>query len=168
MRPRDASVWRNGAFVRLWSARTVSILGSHVTGIALPLAAILELDASATEIGILVALAYLPPLVLSFVAGVVVDRRDRRGIMVASDVVQALVLASVPVAAVLDALTMGHLYAVAAAMGVVGLFFDIASFSYLPAIVGRSRLVEANSALTASSSAAAIAARESAERWCSC
>lgn len=151
-----ASLWSDREFVKLWSAETVSVFGSQVTLLAMPLAAVLTLDASAFEVGLLTALETLPFLLVGLPAGVWVDRMRRRPLLVVGDVGRAVVLASVPAAHALGVLTMWQLYAVALAAGVLTVFFDVAYQSYLPALVSRDRLVEGNAKLETSRAGAQL------------
>jgi MFS family permease len=143
--------------MRLWSAQTISQFGSQVTLLALPLAAIVVLDASAFEVAVLGAVEVAPWLLFSLPIGALVDRVLRKPILVAADLGRALVLLSVPLAYGLDALTIWQLYAVGFATGVLTVFFDVAYQSYLPSIVERSQLQEGNSKLEISRSGAQLA-----------
>jgi MFS family permease len=143
--------------MRLWSAQTISQFGSHVTFLALPLAAIVVLDASAFEVAVLGAVEWMPWLLFSLPVGAWVDRVLRRPILVAADVGRALVLVSVPIAYAADVLTIWQLYAVGFATGVLTVFFDVAYQSYLPSLVERSQLEEGNSKLEISRSGAQLA-----------
>ena len=99
-------LWRDAEFLKLWAAQAVSQLGTQVTLLALPLAAILVLDATATEVALLGAVEVLPFLLLTLPAGVWVDRLPRRPILVVADLGRAVALASIPLAYALDALTL--------------------------------------------------------------
>ena len=147
---------RNRDFVRLWAGQTISQVGSQITLLALPLVAIRTLRANAFELGVLAAAETIPFLLIGLPAGVWVDRWRRRPVLVVADVGRAVVLVSVPVAFVLDALTMAQLYAVAVLTGVFTVFFDVAYQSYLPALVRRDELVEGNSRLELSRSGAQV------------
>jgi MFS family permease len=143
--------------MRLWSAQTISQFGSQVTLLALPLAAIVVLDASAFEVAVLSAAEGAPWLLFSLPVGAWVDRVLRKPILVVADVGRAFVLLSVPLAYALDALTIWQLYAVGFATGVLTVFFDVAYQSYLPSLVERSQLEEGNSKLEVSRSGAQLA-----------
>jgi MFS family permease len=143
--------------MRLWSAQTISQFGSTITFLALPLAAIVVLDASAFEVAVLGAVEWTPWLLFSLPVGAWVDRVLRRPILVAADVGRALVLVSVPIAYAADVLTIWQLYAVGFATGVFTVFFDVAYQSYLPSLVERSQLEEGNSKLEISRSGAQLA-----------
>jgi MFS family permease len=143
--------------MRLWSAQTISQFGTQVTLLALPLAAIVVLDASAFEVAVLSAAEGAPWLLFSLPVGAWVDRVLRKPILVVADVGRALVLLSVPLAYALDALTIWQLYAVGFAAGLLTVFFDVAYQSYLPSLVERSQLEEGNSKLEVSRSGAQLA-----------
>jgi MFS family permease len=155
-RPRSP-LWRNGDFLRLWAGQTVSELGGQVTLVALPLTAILVLDASAFEVGVLSSLEFLPFLVFGLVAGVWVDRLPYRRVLVAADLGRAAVLGTVPLAYLLDALTLPHLYAVGFLAGTLTVFFSLAYQAYLPVLLERVHLVDANSKLEVTRSVAQTA-----------
>ena len=153
----QGGLWRHPDFLRLWSAETISQVGTQVSNLALPLVAIVTLDATAFEVAALGTVVFLPWLLFSLPAGVWVDRLRRRPILVVADLGRGVLLASVPVAWTLDALTLWQLYAVGFGTGVLTVFFDVAYQSYLQALVDRDRLVEGNSKLEVSRSAAQIA-----------
>ncbi len=119
--------------------------------------AILVLEASPFQVGLLNAADTLPFLVVGLPAGVWIDRLRRRPILIVGDLGRAVLLASIPIAHLLDALSMLQLYLVGFAVGVLTVFFDVAYQSYLPALVDRERLVEGNAKLEISRSAAAVA-----------
>jgi MFS family permease len=150
-------LWRHRDFLKLWSAQSISVLGSQVTLLALPLAAILVFDATAFEVALLSALEFAPFLLFALPAGVWVDRWPRRPVLIAADVGRALALFSVPAAYAADILTIWQLYAVAFGTGVLTVFFDVAYMSYLPALVRREQLVEGNAKLEISRSSAYLA-----------
>jgi len=150
-------LWRHPDFLKLWGGQTISQIGSQLTVLALPTVAILQLHRGAFEVGILIALQRLPFPLLALIAGVWVDRVRRRPLMIAADVLRALALASVPIAAVLNALTLLQLYGVAVLMGVGTVLFDIAYLAYLPSLVGQTDLVEGNTKLEITFSIAGLA-----------
>src|SRR5918996_3867613 len=150
-------LWRHPDFMRLWGAQTISQFGTQVTFLALPLAAIVVLDASAFEVAILGGIEWAPWLLFSLPVGAWVDRVLRKPILVLADMGRALVLLSVPLAYAVDALTIWQLYAVGFATGVLTVFFDVAYQSYLPSLVERSQLEEGNSKLEISRSGAQLA-----------
>ncbi len=154
-RPRGL-LWRNGDFLFLWSAQTVSEFGSQVTTLALPLAAIYVLKATTFEVAALGVVEFLPFVLFSLPAGVWVDRLRRRPIMIAADCGRAAALASIPLAYVAGALTLGQLYVVGFFAGVLTVFFDVSYQSYLPSLVERDQLGDGNSKLQISGSAAQV------------
>jgi MFS family permease len=137
-------LWRQGDFLRLWSAQAVSALGGQVTLLALPLTALLVLHAKPYEVALLATAGSLPTLAVGIPAGVWVDRVRRRPVMVAADLGCAAMLASAPAAYGLGVLTLPHLYIVAVVNGSFSVLFEVASQAYLPSIVPRAQLVEAN------------------------
>jgi predicted MFS family arabinose efflux permease len=151
--PFASPLWGNSAFVRVWSAATISIFGSLVTRIALPLAAILVLGSGALEVAVLRGVELGAALVFGLVAGAWVDRLRRRPVLIWADLGRAVLLGSVPVAFALGALTYWQLLLVSAAAAFLSTFFDAADTAYLPTIVERDQLIGANSALAASGSA---------------
>ncbi|MFL5777732.1 MAG: MFS transporter [Chloroflexota bacterium] len=157
-RPFASELWRNGAFVRIWSAATISIFGSLVSGIALPFVAILILDAGPTELALLRSLDLGIGLAVGLVAGVWVDRLRRRRVLVWADLGRAVLLGSIPAAWLLGVLAFWQLLVVTAAAAILTAFFDAADNAYLPTVVERERIVEANAALRASGSAAEFTA----------
>ena len=146
---RPAGLWRHSNFVRLWTAAGISAAGTQVTLLALPLTAILVLHASAFEVATLATAATIPNLALGIAAGIWLDRVQRRPVMVAADFGRAVVLASVPVAYVFGVLSLPQLYLVALIGGSLNVLFEIASGAYLPSIVPRAQLIEANAKLQA-------------------
>jgi MFS family permease len=136
----------NLQFRRFFIGQSVSLLGDQISAIALPLTAVLALDASAAQMGVLTTLYLVPNLLFSLHAGAWVDRRGgRRRVMLATDVGRALLIGSIPVAYAFGSLTWGHLYVVAFLSGTLTVFFYVAYGSMIQMIVPRSSYVEANS-----------------------
>ena len=140
--PAPASLRRNTDFVKLWVSQTVSQFGSMITGGALPLTALLVLDATPAQMGLLAALGSLPVLFVSLFAGVWVDQTRRRPIMIGADLGRAVLLGSIPLAALLGLLRIEQLYVVALLAGILSVLFEIAQQSYLPSLVGNEQLVD--------------------------
>jgi MFS family permease len=155
--PFTSPLWSNHAFVRVWAAASVSIFGSLITRVALPLVAILTLGAGAIEVAVLRSMDVAAALVVGLVAGAWVDRLRRRPVLIWADLGRAVLLGSIPVSFLLGTLQLWQLIAVAGLAAVLTTFFDAADNAYLPTIVERERLVEANSALAASGSVAEFA-----------
>ncbi|MFN8621962.1 MAG: MFS transporter [Chloroflexota bacterium] len=146
-RPRSGSLWRNGSFMKLWTAETISQFGSQVSLLAIPLVAIVVLGANAFEVALLSTVEFLPFILFSLPAGAWVDRLRRRPILIAGDLGRAVSLASVPIAYALGVLSVPQLLVVGFVNGTLTVFFDVAYQSYLPSIVERDRILEGNSKL---------------------
>jgi hypothetical protein len=149
-------LWRQGDYVRLRTGTLVSLVGSQVSALAVPLTAVLTLGAGPHEMGILNATRWVPYLLFGLVAGVWVDRIRRRPLMIWVDLVRAAVVATVPVVALMNALRIEHLFIAAFCLGVLSLFFDACYQAYLPALVRREALVEGNAKLELTRSAAQV------------
>jgi MFS family permease len=149
-------LWQHPDFVRLWSAHTISEFGSRITREGLPLLGVITLGASPGEMALLGVAGIAPVIVVGLLAGVWVDRLHRRPIMIITDLGRALLLLAIPLLAVLGHLQMWHLYIIAALVGVLTVFFNVADQSYLPFLVGREQIVEGNSKLGVSSAVAEV------------
>lgn len=149
--------WRNRRFLKLWAGQSVSELGGSITQIALPTVAVFQLHAGPFELGLLSAFARLPFPLLALPIGVWIDQLPRRRVMILADVGRMLALASIPIAAVGGALTLVQLYVVALVTGLLTIFFDLAYLSYVPSLVGRENLGDANAKLQLSSSVSDVA-----------
>jgi MFS family permease len=134
-----------------------SAFGSRITRTALPIIAILSLAATPTEVSVLSAASVLPGVLVGLFAGGYIDRTAKRPLLMGSDLVRAVLIASIPVTAWLGVLSMPQLYVVAAAVGAATTLFQIADNSFLPALVGPELLVEGNSKLEATDSIAEAA-----------
>jgi MFS family permease len=156
LKPTGA-LWRHGDFMKLWIGQSISEFGTAVSQLAIPLVAVLVLNASAFEVASLGTVQFLPFILFTLPAGVWVDRVSRRMVLIVGDVGRALLLASIPAAYLLDALTLGQLYVVGFLVGVLTVFFDVAYQSYLPSLVDREHLVEGNSKLQVTVSGSQIA-----------
>jgi MFS family permease len=141
----------NPRFRRFWLGQSASLLGDQVTVIALPLVAVLVLDASAAQMGYLFAVELAPNLLFSLHAGAWADRRGRkRQIMIATDLGRAALLGSLPLAYAFDALTFPHMLAVGFLMGTLSVVFQVSYSSLFVALVPRERFVEGNSIINGS------------------
>jgi MFS family permease len=148
---------RQHEFLKLWAAQSISQLGDQVTLVALPLVAVLTLDASAAQMGFLVAAELMPHLLFSLLAGVWIERvRVRRRLMIAADVARAGLLVTIPLAAWFDVLGFPQLYAVAFAVGTFAVVFDVSWSTLFIAVVPRRDVVDANSKLSLSRSASFV------------
>jgi MFS family permease len=150
------SLWRNRDFVRLWIGESISLVGSEVSELALPLTAILVLGADAADLGLLGAARFAPFLLFTLPIGALADRRRRRPMLIVANIGRAFAIGSIPLLAAFDALTMPALFAAAFVVGSLTVLFDVTYLSYVPTVAGRDQLIEANTRLQASASAAAI------------
>ncbi|HVM17529.1 MAG TPA: MFS transporter [Gaiellaceae bacterium] len=150
-------LWRHADFLKLWTAESISVFGSQFTALALPLVAVIVLDASPFAVSALFVVEFLPFILFAIPAGVWVDRLRRRPILIAGDLGRGALLLSIPIAWAFGSLTLGHLYVVGFLVGICTVFFDVAYQSYLPSLVAREQLVEGNSKLEISRSASQLA-----------
>ena len=150
------SLWRQTAFLKLWSAQSVSTFGSMISRVAVPFMAILVLNASPGQIAVLQGANILPAFLIGLVAGVWVDRLRRRPLLIAADLGRAVLLGSIPVLAVVGRLHIEQVYVVAIAVSLLTVLFDVAEQSYLPTVVARDHLLDANSKLAATASIAEV------------
>ncbi|HKF14781.1 MAG TPA: MFS transporter [Gaiellaceae bacterium] len=149
--PETPPLRRQPEFLKLWSAQTISQVGDQISYLALPLVAVLTLDASAAQMGLLTAAELMPALFFSLIAGAWIERSQRRRhVMIAADLARAGLLASVPLAAAFDLLTFPQLYAVGFAAGTFAVLFDVSWSTLFIAVVPRRDVVEANSKLNLS------------------
>lgn len=151
------TLWRHHDFMQLWMGDTVSVFGSQLVLFALPLIAVQILHADAFEMGLLAALESAAFLLISLPAGAWVDRLPKKAVIVAGDIIRAAILLTIPLTWAFDALTMVQLYLVAAGVGIVTVFFDIANQSFLPEIVVAESIGDGNGKLQASQQTARVA-----------
>ncbi|MGK5739419.1 MFS transporter [Micromonospora sp. URMC 103] len=145
-RPQDGP-WRSGDFRLLVAGQTVTQLGTDVTALAFPLIAVLLLDAMPLQLGALVAVQNGAFLLVGVPAGVWLDRRRLRPVLIATDLVRCAALVTVTVAAALSWLSLPLLMGAAGVMGVMRVLYDIGHQSYLPSVLGRRHLLQGNSAV---------------------
>ena len=154
MGTHTSSLRHHPDFLKLWTGETISLFGSQVTLLALPLTAVLLLGASAVQMGILTACGSAAFLLVGLPAGVWVDRHRRRPILIGANIGRALLLATIPLAAMLGVLRIEQLYLTAFVVGLLTVFFDVAYMAYLPTLVSREQLVDGNAKLELSRSVA--------------
>ncbi len=163
------SLWHHSDFLKLWASETISAFGSQFSGLAIPLTAIYFLqgqcivstgaDACSYEFGILAATGTLPFLLIGLFVGVWVDRHRRRPVLVLSSLGRAALLALIPIfflAGMLGVVGFPLLYSVSFLFGILTVFFDVAYQAYLPSLVQRDQLVDANGKLETSRSVAQV------------
>jgi MFS family permease len=144
------------AFRNLWLATTVSQVGTQISELAIPLIAIVTLHATPFQVGLLLAVEFLPIIVFSLLAGAWVDRLRRRPLLIAGDLGRAVILLSIPAAHALGVLSLIQLYVAGFLVGSLSVVFDVAYQSYLPSVVDREQLVAANSKLQVSEQGASV------------
>ncbi|MGW3497363.1 MFS transporter [Streptomyces sp. NPDC001020] len=154
--PSRLGLLRDPNFGRLFAATALGQLGDRVIFLALPLVAIVALNADEFQVGLLTAMTTAGSLLVGLPAGAWVDRIRKRSVMISTDLVRSLVFLTIPIAWWAGLLTVWWLYAVALVHGVLTVFFDVAYLSYLPHLVGRGNLVEGNAKLSAVRSVTSI------------
>ena len=143
-------------FLRLWAAETISHLGSNFTNLAMPIVAIQLLNAGPLDVAAISLADTLPFLVLGLLVGALVDRLPRRGVLIVGDIGRALLLLTIPLAYLFDLLSIPQLVLVGLLLGTLTVFFDVAYQAYLPSLIPKADLVEGNSKLEISRSAAGL------------
>ncbi|MEY9931113.1 MFS family permease [Catenulispora sp. GP43] len=157
--PGDAdTLWRNADFLKFWSGETLSLFGTQVTNLALPLTAILSFHAGAGMVGVLRFLQLVPYLVLALVFGALADRMRRKRVMMVANAARMLLVGAIPVLSATGALTLPLLLTLACAIGVFSVLFDVSWMSFVPTLVGDpARYLEANQKTGVTASSADVA-----------
>jgi MFS family permease len=155
--PKVPSLWRDRNFLTFWSGQAFSQFGSQIQELAIPVLAVLLLNASELQVGVLNAAGVAAFLVVGLPAGAWIDRMRKRRVMIWADAVRAVALAALPLLWWLGALHMWHLYAVALVVGVATVFFDVSYQSLIPSLVRPRQIAEANGKLQATYEVANIA-----------
>ncbi|QKG84619.1 MFS transporter [Kroppenstedtia pulmonis] len=156
MKMKLKGLWLHRDFRNLWFGQTIAMFGSHITLLAFPLLAALYLDATPFQMGVLYAVEFLPVIVIGLHAGVWVDMKPKRPMLITVDILRALFIFMIPVAMYFDFLRIELLYVVVFLIGVNTVFSDIGQLSYLPFIIKKEELIEGNSKMEFSSSSASI------------
>ncbi len=151
-------LWRHPDFLRLWGAQTVSLAGTLIGGVALPLVAILTLNAAPGEVALIRIGGLIPAVAIGLFAGVWVDRLRRRPLMIWADLGRAALLLSIPLAWWADVLRLEQLLLVTLFTGTLTALFDVAYHAYLPTVIHREQLIEGHSKLEASGAVVEVAA----------
>ncbi|MEU5216025.1 MFS transporter [Streptomyces sp. NPDC020807] len=158
LRERIPALLHERTFRRYWTGQTVSLVGDQISLIAIPLAAVIVLGAGPAEMGWLKTAELLPALLLNLPFGAWSDRQaNRRRVMIAADLGRAALIATLPLAYALDALTLGQLYAVAFLVGALTVLFEVCNTTLVVALVPTDRYVQANSLVNGSRSMAWLA-----------
>jgi MFS family permease len=148
-------LWSNRDFLLLWSGQAVSTLGTYISNFALPLL-VLALTHSPAQAGIIAAVQICPYAVLSLPAGVLVDRWDRKKLMMVCDTLRVLAYGSIPLAYLFGQITLAQLYLVALVGGTAFVFFNIAQIASLPRVVSLEHVSQANGVNAATESGAQL------------
>ena len=149
------TLWRNKDFLLLWGSQGVSVLGTRVSGLALPLL-VLETTHSAAQAGLITSARMIPYLIFGLPAGALVDRWNRKTTMIVCDIARCIALGSVPVAWALGHLSLLQLYIVAFVQGAAFVFFNVAEMACLPNVVEREDLAQATALDSAAGSAGSL------------
>ena len=157
MTSQSKNLWQNRDFLKLWSAQTTSVFGSQIASLAYPLTAILVLQASAFEMGILRAVGSASAFFVGFFVGVVVDRVSRKPLLIFTDLGRAFLAVLIPVAAFFGILRIEYLYVITFFSGALNITSEVAGMAFLPSVVEKQNLVEGNSKFATTESVATIA-----------
>lgn len=156
--PRPRSLWHNSDFLKFWLGETLSLLGTQVTNLALPLTAIYAFNATDSQVGLLRFLQLVPFIGFSLLFGVWVDRVRRRHVMLGANVVRMVLIGLVPLLYKLDFLNMPLLMTIACSIGIASVLYDLSWMPFVPTLVKDSKhYVEANSKMAISSSTSEVA-----------
>ncbi|MFC5148258.1 MFS transporter [Streptomyces aureoversilis] len=147
-------LWRDADFLKFWGAESLSMFGTQISVSAIPLLAVTVLDAGPFQMGLINAAQFLPYLLFTLLAGVWVDQRRRRPVMIGANLGRAAVLALIPLTSALGLLRIELLAAIVFAAATLTVFFDLAYQAYLPSLVNRDQLIEGNGKLEGSRSIA--------------
>lgn len=150
-------LWKHRAFMLFWSGETVSLFGTQVTMLALPLTAVLTLHATAAQLGFIRFVEAFPYVLCTLIFGSWVDRRRRKPVLIVANAARALLIGLVPLLALLGLLHLSLLALIAFAVGVFTVLFDVTWLAYVPTLITADELVEANGKVATSSSAAEVA-----------
>lgn len=152
------SLWHNGDFLKFWFGETVSLFGTQVSNLAVPLTAVLIFNASPNLVGLLRFLQLVPYLLLALVFGAWVDRRRRRPVLIGANATRLVLIAAIPILYAVHLLTMPILLTLATAIGIASVLFDVSWMSFVPTVVKDPKhYVEANQKLAVTSSSADVA-----------
>ena len=155
---RPASLWSNRDFLKFWSGETLSLFGTQITTLAIPLTAVLVFQATPFQVGLLRFLQLVPYLGLAMLFGVWVDRARRKRVMMIANGARMILIAAIPILSATHHLTLGLLLAIACAVGVFSVLFDVSWMAFVPTLVKEPKqYVEANQKLGVTSSSADVA-----------
>ncbi len=152
------SLFQHSDFLKLWTGETISEFGSKVGGVAISFLAVIALHATPTQMAALAVWRTVPALLFSLFAGVWVDRLRRRPLMIGADLANIAMLASIPAAGMLGMLHIEQVYVVMFLTSFADILFSVGYRAYLPTLVGRDAITQANSILTATEAVAEMGA----------
>jgi MFS family permease len=155
--PRRRRPGLSADFNRLWTAESVSLVGTEVTALALPLTAVYVLHAGTLQVGLLGTASWLPYVLFALVVGVWGDRIRRRRVLIVADLARAALLGVIIALAVTGTLGVPLLFVLAFLVGAGNVVFEVFYYSYVPSLVAGPDLLVANSRLQASESTAQVA-----------
>ena len=155
---KPPSLFRHADFMKLWTGETISEFGSKVGGVALSFLAVIALHATPAQMAALAVWRTVPALLFSLFAGVWVDRLRRRPLMIGADLANIVLLASIPTAAALGRLRIEQVYLVMFLTSFADILFSVGYRAYLPTLVGRDAITQANSILSATEAVAEMGA----------
>lgn len=150
------SLWRHRGFLHLWGAQATSTFGTRIGREAVQLSAVMLLGSGPLDLAWLNAAASLPYLLFGVAAGVLIDRVRRRPLLIATDLVRAGLLATIPLAAWLGAFSLAHLLAAVFLVAACTLIFDAAHQTYVPTLIEKHWLLDANAKQESTSAASEI------------
>jgi MFS family permease len=154
---RSGRLWRHRPFLLFWGGETVSMFGTQVTLLALPLTAVLLLGASAAQLSLVRFVETAPYLLFTLIFGAWVDRHRRRPVLIAANAARCVLIGAIPLLALFGTLTLPLLAVVAFGAGMFTVMFDVAWVAYVPSLVERQDLVEANGKMMTSYAASEVA-----------
>jgi MFS family permease len=156
MSSRLGGLWRHRDFMRLWGAQTISSFGARIAREGLPMTAVITLKAGPEALGLFAALTLGAQAAVGIFAGDIADRLPRKRLLVAADIVRALVLAAAPLAALIGRLTLVELYLAGLLIGAANVVFEVADHAILPTLIDQADLGEGNARLATTDAAAEV------------
>jgi predicted MFS family arabinose efflux permease len=154
---KSSKLWRHRPFMLFWGGETVSMFGTQVTLLALPLTAVMLLGATATQLSLVRFLETAPYLLFTLIFGAWVDRLRRRPVLIVANAARCLLIGTIPALVLFDLLTLPALAAIAFGAGIFTVLFDVAWAAYTPTLVHSEDLVEANGKMMTSYASAEVA-----------
>ncbi len=149
-------LWHHRDFLWFWTGDTITQFTGTISNFAIPVVAVLVVEVSPFQLGVLEALAFLAFPTMGLFVGVWIDRMKRKPVMMVANIIQVIALGSVPLAYILGSLGVYQLYVVALVMGITTVFYDVAYQSYLPSLVPKEDVIEGNQKLQTSASASQV------------